>query len=192
VTVTGVEGHRPNGQELTGIGVRIAGMTSEILLPQPSVPAAGAVLNPFVIVDDAAGFIDFVSDVFGVEESVEARTPMPDGKLIHAQLRLGNVDLMIADRLDGWPPRPGLLQVWVGDVATVLQRAGTRGASTVTEPTAFYGQVTLGRMLDPWQNIWWLYAPAPGRPDPTPVWYGGSDVIFATLDKTLKSLAPGS
>jgi PhnB protein len=82
-------------------------MNSEILLPQPSVPGGGGVLNPFVIVDDAAGFVHFVSAVIDVAENVEVRTQMPDGKLIHAQLRLGGVDLMIADRLDGWPLRPG-------------------------------------------------------------------------------------
>jgi PhnB protein len=156
-----------------------------------STPASGAVLNPFVILDDAAGFIDFVSDVFGVAETAEAHTPMPDGKLIHAQVRLGTVDLMVADRLDGWPARPGLLQVWVQDVATVLRRAGDLGASTVTEPTPFYGEVTLGRMLDGWQNLWWLYAPAPGQPDPVPAWTGGSDTVFRTLDRALKSLADG-
>ncbi|WP_433089001.1 VOC family protein [Dactylosporangium sp. CA-052675] len=160
----------------------------EILLPPQSVPTAGAVLNPFVIVDDAAGFIGFVSDVFGVEEAAEARTPMPDGKLIHAQLRLGTVDLMVVDRLAGWPSRPGLLQVWVRDVATVLRRAVAHDATVVTEPTPFYGESTLGRMLDPWANIWWLWAPAPGQPDPTPHWDGGPDVIFSTLDKAMKSL----
>jgi PhnB protein len=164
-------------------------MNSEILLAQESVPAAGAVLNPFVIVDDAAGLVRFVSEVFDVPEDVAARTPMPDGKLIHAQLRLGTVDLMVADRLDGWPSRPALLQVWVRDVATVLQRATARSATTVTEPTPFYGETTLARMLDPWQNIWWLWAPAPGQPDPLPHWEGGSDVVFSTLDKTLKSLS---
>ncbi|MEE6259292.1 VOC family protein [Plantactinospora sonchi] len=163
-------------------------MNSEMLLPQQLVPDAAAVLNPFVIVDDAAGLVTFVSEVFDVPETVEARTPMPDGKLIHAQLRLGSVDLMIADRLDGWPLRPGLLQVWVRDVATVLKRANNHGATTVTEPTPFYGESTLGRMLDPWQNIWWLWAPAPGQPDPVPHWDGGSDVIFGTLDNTLRSL----
>ena len=121
-------------------------MNSEILLPQPSVPAGGAVLNPFVIVDDAAGLAGVVCGVFGVAENAEVRTQMPDGKLIHAQLRLGGVDLMIADRLAGWPRRPGLLQVWVRDVAAVLQRAAA--AATVAEPTPFYGEVTLGRMLD--------------------------------------------
>ncbi|HEX8348255.1 MAG TPA: glyoxalase [Actinoplanes sp.] len=164
-------------------------MDNEILLPAHTVPAAGAVLNPFVIVDDAAGLITFVSEVFGVPETMEARTPMPDGKLIHSQLRLGTVDLMIVDRLDGWPRRPGLLQAWVNDVATVLDRATARGATTITAPTAFYGESTLGRMVDAWQNIWWLWAPAPGQPDPAPAWDSGSDTIFTTLDIALESMA---
>jgi PhnB protein len=167
----------------------ISGMTSDILLTPNAVPSAGAVLNPFVIVDDAARFVDFVAEVFDATETAEARTPMPDGKLIHAELRLGTVDLMVADRLDGWPARPGLLQVWVTDAPAVLDRAGTRGATTVTEPTPFYGETTLARMLDPWQNLWWLYQPAPGQPDPAPSWEGGSDVVFSTLDKALKSLS---
>ncbi|WP_211367178.1 VOC family protein [Pseudonocardia kunmingensis] len=162
-------------------------MTSEILLPPHSVPGAGAVLNPFVIVDDAAGLITFVSEVFDVPETAEARTPMPDGKLIHAELRLGNADLMLGDRLDGWPARPGLLQVWVRDVATVLERANARGATTITEPAPFYGGTTIARMLDRWQNLWWLYAPAPGQPDPAPDWDGGSDAVFRTLDDALRS-----
>ena len=161
-----------------------------MILSEPEVPAGGAVLNPFVIVDDAAGFVEFVAGVFGVAETPGARATMPDGgKLIHAQLRLGTVDLMVADRLDGWPARPGLLQVWVRDVAAVLERGGARGARTVTGPTPFYGAVTLGRMLDPWQNIWWLYAPAPGQPDPKPHWAGGSGEVFATLDNALRGLA---
>jgi PhnB protein len=164
-------------------------VTSEILLPAHSVPRAGAVLNPFVIVDDAAGLITFVSEVFDVTETVEARTPMPDGTLIHAELRLGTVDLMVGDRRDGWPARPALLQLWVRDVAPTLERATARGATVVTEPTPFYGETTLARMLDPWQNLWWLYAPAPGQPDPTPHWDGGTDTVFATLDDALRSMA---
>ncbi len=163
-------------------------MTSHILATSAAVPDGGAVRNPFVIVDGAARFVDFVAEVFGAAENVAARTPMPDGKLIHAQLRLGNVDLLVADRLDGWPARPGLLQVWVTDAAAVLERAGARGATTVTEPTSFYGERTLARMLDPWQNIWWLYQPAPGQADPMPSWEGGSSTVFATLDDALKSL----
>jgi hypothetical protein len=61
-------------------------MTDEILLSQHAVPMGGAVLNPFVVVQEAAGFVTFVSEVFGVPEAAEARTELPDGKLIHAQL----------------------------------------------------------------------------------------------------------
>jgi PhnB protein len=164
-------------------------MTTQIL---PEVPYGGAALNPFVIVDDAAGFLDFVCGVFGVSETTEARTPMPDGKLIHAQVRLGTVDLMVADRLEGWPVRPGLLQVWVGDVARVLDRAASRGARIVTPPTPFYGETTLGRLLDPWGTIWWLWAPAPGQPDPAPSWEGGDDIVFRTLDEALRSQSAGA
>jgi PhnB protein len=162
-----------------------SGMT---LLPNHDVPKGGAVVNPFVILDDAAGFVSFVSAVFDVSEDAEARTPMPDGRLIHAQLRLGTVELMVADRLDDWPARPALLQVWVRDVATVLDRAGDRGARTVTKPTPFYGGVTLGRLIDRWDNLWWLYAPAPGQSDPEPHWEGGSNEIITTLDKALREL----
>lgn len=164
-------------------------MDNDLLLPAAAVPAHGAVLNPFVIVDDAAGLIRFVSEVFGAPETREARTAVPGGLLIHAQVRLGTVDLMLSDRLDGWPARPGLLQVWVRDVAEVLERATARGAETVTPPTPFYGEVTLGRMLDGWGNLWWLWAPAPGQADPVPAWEGGSDVVFSSLDATLRGLS---
>lgn len=50
------------------------------LLPAQAVPGNGAVLNPFVVVDAAAGLITFVCEAFGVRETTEARTPMPDGK----------------------------------------------------------------------------------------------------------------
>lgn len=157
---------------------------TEMLLPTEAVPDGGAVLNPFVIVDDVDNLIGFVTTVFGVSETEEARTPLPDGKLIHAQIRLGTVDLMFADRLDGWPARPGLLQVWVTDIGEVLARAHARGARTITEPTPFYGETTLARMLDPWQNLWWLWSPTPGQPDAD----DGSTAMFDTLDAALRSM----
>jgi PhnB protein len=163
---------------VTGIGDRIGGMTVVL----GTVPGGGAALNPFLIVDDAARLIAFVEQVFDVTETPEAHSPLPDGKLIHSQIRLGTVDLMIVDRLEGWPARPGLLQVWVTDVAATLKRAESAGATIVTEATPFYGESTIGRFLDRWQNVWWLWAPAPGQPDPA------TDIMFTTLDATLRSM----
>ncbi|WP_114560884.1 VOC family protein [Desertihabitans aurantiacus] len=163
-------------------------MTNHTLLPADAVPAGEAVLNPFAILDDAAGWVTFVTEVFDAPEVLEARTPLPDGRLIHAQVQMGTVQLMCADRLDGWPARPALLQVWVRDLDLVLRRAAERGAETVTEPTPFWGGTTLARVLDPWDNLWWLYAPAPGQADPA----YDSDVVFSTLDRTLRSLSTGA
>jgi hypothetical protein len=56
----------------------------------------------------------------------------------------------------------------------------------ITPPTPFYGELTLARLEDPWQNLWWLYQPTPGQADPLPVWEGGSDVVFRTLDEHLR------
>ena len=174
--------------------VSVAGMATTahpLVLPDDRVPDGRAALNAFVIVDDAAGLISFITDVFGVPETPEARTPMPDGRLIHAEVQFGAVSLMFCDRLDrlAGPARPaaGL----VGDVATILARGAERGARTITEPTPFYGETTIARMLDPWGDLWWLFAPAPGQPDPTPFWDGGSNAIFSTVDETLRSIARG-
>src|SRR5690606_28060698 len=120
------------------------------------------------------------TEVFGLAETAEAHTEMPDGKLIHAEVRFASVNLMLADRLDGWPARPGLLQVWVTDVGKLLERAVEHGAQVVTPAMPFYGECTLGRMSDPWGNLWWLWAPAPGQPDPA--WNDpASEQIFDTL-----------
>lgn len=159
------------------------------VLAADQVPGGAAALNPFVVVDGAAELIAFVTEVLGGTENVEARTPTPDGRLIHAEVRLGNADLMLCDQLDGWPQRPGLLQIWVDDVAAVLVAGVERGARVVTEATPFYGETTLGRMLDLWGNLWWLYAPAPGQPDPVPAWEGGDDTVFRTIDETMRELA---
>lgn len=147
----------------------------------------GRSLNPFVILEDAAGFIAFAERVFDAVEVAEARTPTPAGRLIHAELRVGDSLLLLADRQEGWVTHPGMFQLWVRDVDTVVARALKCGAALVTPPTPFYGSLTLARVNDPWGNLWWLYQPMPGQPDPRPVWEGGSDTVFRTLDEYLRS-----
>jgi PhnB protein len=80
-------------------------------------------------------------------------------------------------------------QVWVGDVQATLHAASSRGAHVVTPVTPFYGERNLGRMLDPFNNLWWLYAPAPGQTDPVPAWKGGSDLVFRTIGETMRGFA---
>jgi uncharacterized glyoxalase superfamily protein PhnB len=160
------------------------------LLPAAARPGgSGAALNPFVVIDGAADFIDFVVDVFGAVEVAEARSPMPDGRLIHGEIVLGDAHLLMADQLDGWPRHPGLLQVWVDDVAAVLEDASAAGARVVTPAIPFWAETTVGRMVDPWDNLWWLFSPAPGQPDPLAPWEGGDDTVFTTIDTEMRTRA---
>lgn len=46
-------------------------------------------------------------------------------------------------------------------------------------------------MLDPFGNLWWLYAPAPGQADTLPAWEGGSDLVFRTIDEAMTGFALG-
>lgn len=164
-------------------------MSDHVLSASDRPSGSGATLNPFVVVDDASGFIDFVTGVLGGVEVTEARSPMPDGRLIHAEITMGDAHLLIAEPMDGWPTHPGLLQLWVDDVAETLEHASARGARIVTPATPFYAETTVGRMGDPWGNLWWLYSPAPSQPDPIPAWEGGDDTIFRTIDEEMRARA---
>jgi len=158
-----------------------------ITLEGAAITGRGRSLNPFAILEDAAGFIAFAEQVFDAVEVAEARTPTPGGRLIHAELRVGDSLLLLADRHEGWAAHPGMFQLWVRDVDAVVARALERGAALVTPPTPFYGSLMLARVNDPWGNLWWLYQPVPGQPDPRPAWEGGSDTVFRTLDEHLRS-----
>jgi len=145
-------------------------------------------LNPFAIIDGAAELITFVTEVFDGVERPEARTPMPSGHLIHAEVSIGDSLLQLCDRQPGWPLLPALLQVYVTDAQEVLNRAVARGAQVVTEVTPFYGGEDLARLRDPWGNLWWLYAPARGE-DATLPWEGGSTYVFDSLDATMRAMS---
>ena len=159
------------------------------LLQAKAITGRGATLNSFVILEDAAGFIDFATTVFGAREVRVARAPMPEGRLIHAEVQLGDSLLMLSDPQDGWDARPGLFQLWVSDIDALIERAVALGATVVTPPSPFYGSLTLARIEDPWSNLWWLYQPAPGQSDPRPAWEGGPDTIFRTVDEYMRAHA---
>ncbi|MGI5269243.1 VOC family protein [Nonomuraea sp. CA-218870] len=119
-------------------------------------PAGSNTVNPFIITDSAAELIGFLIDVFGAADVPEARTADKDGLILHAELRLGDSLLSLADRKPDWPFTPALTRVYVDDVAATLARAEARGARIVTRPTDFFGD-TLARFQDPSGNLWWVY-----------------------------------
>lgn len=123
----------------------------------PKVPEGYSTVNPFIITRDADGLIDFLKQVFEATERPEARTMDDDGLLLHAELVIGDTTVMLAERKSDWPFTPSLLQVYVADVPATLHSARQLGASVVTEPTEFYGDI-FSRIRDSWGNLWWIYS----------------------------------
>jgi PhnB protein len=137
----------------------------------PAAPEGYSTVNPFIVTRDAEGLIAFVKEVFDGTEHPDARTIDTDGLLLHAELGIGGSTIMFGERKPNWPFTPSLLQVYVDDVEATLAAAERLGATIVTRPTAFYGDV-FSRFLDPWKNLWWVYQ------------HGGDGAASAEQDET--------
>ena len=99
---------------------------------------------------------------FGAEELT--RLEVPDGRLIHVQVRIGTLMLMLADEfpeMQSWGPEHfggtyGAVYLHVDDVDAAWDRAVAAGA-TVIRPLsdAFWGERE-GQLLDPFGHRWGL------------------------------------
>jgi uncharacterized glyoxalase superfamily protein PhnB len=131
-----------------------------VILNKKEIPDGYNAVNPFVIIKgDAKKFIDFVEQVFDAKEKEHFRTPDRDGTLIHAEVKVGDASILIADSKADWPFTPAFLQVYVRDAQEILGRAKENGAEIITEVSKFYGGFKLARFKDNWGNLWWLYEP---------------------------------
>lgn len=109
---------------------------------------------PYLIVNGASATIDFLKRVFGAEE---LRTfPNDEGKLMHAEVRIDDTVVMLADLAEGWPATPSFVHVYVRDVDAVYQRALEAGAESVQEPVKKEDEDKRGGVKDAGGTIWWI------------------------------------
>jgi PhnB protein len=119
-------------------------------------------VTPYLIVDGAARALDFYKRAFGAEETF--RMPGPDGRIGHAEMRVGDSMIMLADQHPeagakgpkSYGGSPVSLMVYVENVDKVFAQAVSAGA-TVERPLAnqFYGDRT-GGIVDPFGHKWYL------------------------------------
>ncbi len=125
-------------------------VTSEV----KPIPEGYHSLTPVVVVEGAPGLIDFLKQVFNAEE--EEVYKGPDGRVIHAELRIGDSVLMISDSNPQFPALPAMANVYTEDVDAAYQRALKAGATSLREPSnQFYGDRTAG-IKDVYGNQWWI------------------------------------
>lgn len=125
-------------------------------------PAGYHSVTPYLVVQDGAAAIDFYQRAFGAKEVF--RMPMPDGRLAHAEIKIGDSHVMLADEFPemgfknpkAYGGTPVSLMIYVTDVdkqAAIAQQAGAKVLRPVE--TQFYGDRS-GTFEDPFGHVWTL------------------------------------
>lgn len=123
----------------------------------------GVTVIPYLTLDNASQAIEFYKQAFGAEEIM--RLPDEDGKVSHAELRIGEATIYVSDEYGGIDVRspktiggsPVMIVLDVEDVDALFQQAVNAGAS-VTRPLqdSFEGKLRTGKLIDPFGHVWMI------------------------------------
>ena len=126
------------------------------------IPAGYHAVTVYLGIKGAAEAIDFYKRAFGAKELL--RMPGPDGKIGHAELKIGDSHVMLADESPdmgflGPQSRGGTtvqLHLYVRDVDATVQNAVAAGGK-LTRPVEdkFYGD-RAGTLEDPYGHVWYI------------------------------------
>jgi uncharacterized glyoxalase superfamily protein PhnB len=128
-----------------------------------AIPEGYHTLTPYLICRDAAKAIAFYKQAFGAVQKGDVMSG-PDGKVMHAELRIGDSLFMIADEFPEWgslsPQSIGGsgmgLHVYVENVDTAFDQAiGAGGVVEMPVADMFWGD-RYGKLLDPFGHKWSL------------------------------------
>jgi uncharacterized glyoxalase superfamily protein PhnB len=118
------------------------------------IPVGYHSITPILRVEGAPRLIDFLKQAFQAEE--RERFMAPDGRVSHAEVKIGDSVLMISDVDEKWKLMPGSLNLYTEDTDNVYRRALAAGATSLMEPAdQFYGDRSAG-VKDPFGNQWWF------------------------------------
>jgi len=117
-------------------------------------PAGYTSLAPYLIVYGAPKTMEFLTKVFGATELM--RMLRPDGSVMHAEMRIDDTVLMLADGVEGWPPCPCHVHVYVADVDATYQRGLEAGATAVMAPSKKEDEDKRGGIKDAGGTTWWV------------------------------------
>jgi len=124
------------------------------------VPAGYHTVTPYLTVNDASRAIDFYKRAFGAQETV--RMQGPPGKIGHAELKIGDSMIMLADEMPGSGCRaPQSLGgstvnifMYVTDVDSTFKQAVNAGAKVETAPADMFWGDRFGKLTDPFGHSW--------------------------------------
>ncbi|MFN3641812.1 MAG: VOC family protein [Gemmobacter sp.] len=118
-------------------------------------PEGYSSVSPYLIVDGAEATIAFLAAAF---DGVELRRFADDaGRLVHAEIRIDDTVLMLADPSPpDWPAMQSHVHLYVPDVDAAHRRALAAGAVSVQEPVQKDDADKRGGVRDAGGTTWWI------------------------------------
>lgn len=117
-----------------------------------NIPNGHQGVMPYLMMEDAAGFIDFIKAVFAAEMLMQDQR----GDIIgHCEANISGSTIMFSQSRDEWKPATANMFVYVDDADAAYAKAVENGATTVMPPDdQEYGR-SCG-VTDPCGNTWWI------------------------------------
>jgi PhnB protein len=124
------------------------------------IPEGYHTATPYLIIKGAADAIEYYKKAFGATELM--RFPAPGGKIGHAEIKIGDSPIMLADEYPDMGYKspqtlggsPVSIMIYVEDVDTVFKQAiGVGGKVQQAVQDKFYGDRS-GTLEDPFGHIW--------------------------------------
>ena len=122
--------------------------------PNP-VPTGFHNVTPYIVVEDASGFIDFIKEAFGGRQTFMMRDE--NSLITHATISIGDSTIMVSDFMKNMQQQQtAMLYLYLDEVDKTYNQAMNAGALSVHEQkNEFYGD-RASAVKDRWGNIWWI------------------------------------
>ena len=119
-------------------------------------------ITPYLVVKDAARAIEFYQRAFGAKEIM--RMDGPNGKISHAEVKIGDSLLMLSDELPSNSVRSpqslggctASIFLYVENVDKVFNQAASAGAKVDTPLADMFWGDRFGTLTDPFGHSWSL------------------------------------
>lgn len=117
------------------------------------IPEDYQTVTTYLIIKDAASFIQFTQNVFNAE--AVSKHMRDENTIMHAEIKIGNSVIMLADSTEQYSPANANLFIYVEDADVTYKKALDNGAAAVTElGNQSYGRS--GGVKDSFGNTWWI------------------------------------
>jgi PhnB protein len=129
------------------------------------IPEGYHTVTPHLVLDDCARAIEFYKQALGAVETMRMRGP--DGKIIHAEIRIGDSIVMLTDEMPQMSGMPGVFKspkstglstvglfLYVHDTDASFDRAVRAGCSVRMRPADMFWGDRYSQVIDPFGHAW--------------------------------------